>query len=160
IHPPRRSRQTRLRMLFSMLGSSFLEDEGMADKLWANSGDSHFVEPPDLFEKNLPKDLAGRMPRSVKDADGEYATVTVDGQSFRRKMPRMERGGTAFSLTSEEFIDAKRLEGGSLTRGAAGNGWDVSARLADLDSEGIWGELVFPSLGIWAFNIQDPKLAV
>ncbi len=45
-------------------------------------------------------------------------------------------------------------------RGAAGNGWDVEARLADLNGEGIWGELVFPSLGIWSFNIRDPKLAV
>jgi predicted TIM-barrel fold metal-dependent hydrolase len=129
-------------------------------KLWANSGDSHFVEPPDLFDKRLPKDLAERMPRSVKDPDGEFETVTVDGESFRRKMPRMDEGGAQRGLTAEEFLDAKRLEGGSLTRGPAGNGWDVKARLADLDGEGIWGELVFPSLGIWAFNIRDPKLAV
>jgi len=132
----------------------------MSIKLWANSGDSHFVEPPDLFDQNLPKDLAARMPQSVKDPDGEYETVTVDGQSFRRKMPRMDTGGARRSLTADEFLDAKRLEGESLTRGAAGNGWDVQARLADLDGEGIWAELVFPSLGIWSFNIRDPKLAV
>ena len=132
----------------------------MAEMLWANSGDSHFVEPPDLFDKSLPKDLADRMPKSVKDPDGEYETVTVDGQSFRRKMPRMEGQGARRSLTAEEFLDQKRLDGGDLTRGAAGNGWDVPARLADLDSEGIWAELVFPSLGIWSFNIRDPKLAV
>lgn len=132
----------------------------MAKKLWANSGDSHFVEPPDLFDTSLPKDLADRMPKSVKDPDGEYETVTVDGQSFRRKMPRLGADSQRMSLTAEEFLDEKRLEGESLTRGAAGNGWDVPARLADLDGEGVWGELVFPSLGIWAFNIRDPKLAV
>ncbi len=132
----------------------------MAVKLWANSGDSHFVEPPDLFDTSLPKDLADRMPKSVKDPDGEYETVTVDGQSFRRKMPRLDATAQRMSLTAEEFLDEKRLAGESLTRGAAGNGWDVPARLADLDSEGIWAELVFPSLGIWAFNIRDPKLAV
>ena len=70
----------------------------MAEKLWANSGDSHFVEPPDLFEKNLPKDLAERMPKSVKDPDGEYETVTVDGQSFRRKMPKRDGQGGRYSL--------------------------------------------------------------
>jgi predicted TIM-barrel fold metal-dependent hydrolase len=96
----------------------------------------------------------------VKDPDGEYETVTVDGQSFRRKMPRLDATDRRRSLTAEEFLDAKRLEGGDLTRGAAGHGWDVKARLADLDGEGIWGELVFPSLGIWSFNIRDPKLAV
>jgi predicted TIM-barrel fold metal-dependent hydrolase len=134
--------------------------EIMADKLWANSGDSHFVEPPDLFDKNLPKDLAERMPKSVKDPDGEYETVTVDGQSFRRKMPKGDGQAGRQSLTAEEFLDEKRLQGGDLTRGPAGHGWDVAARLADLDGEGIWGELVFPSLGIWSFNIRDPKLAV
>src|ERR1700757_2667881 len=132
----------------------------MSVKLWANSGDSHFVEPPDLFHQNLPKDLAERMPKSVKDPDGEYETVTVDGQSFRRKMPKMDGADGRRSLTAEEFLDEKRLEGGDLTRGPAGHGWDVKARLADLDGEGIWGELVFPSLGIWSFNIRDPKLAV
>jgi predicted TIM-barrel fold metal-dependent hydrolase len=132
----------------------------MAEMLWANSGDSHFVEPPDLFEKSLPKDLAERMPKSVKDPDGEYETVTVDGQSFRRKMPRMDGDGGQRSLTAEEFLDEKRLDEVGLTRGAAGNGWDVQARLADLNGEGVWGELVFPSLGIWSFNIRDPKLAV
>ena len=132
----------------------------MATMIWANSGDSHFVEPPDLFDTNLPRDLADRMPKSVKDPDGEYETVTVDGQAFRRKMPRLDGQRARRSLTADEFLDAKRLEGAGLTRGAAGNGWDVEARLADLNGEGIWGELVFPSLGIWSFNIRDPKLAV
>ena len=40
-------------------------------KLWANSGDSHLMEPFDLFD-SLPADIRERMPRSVKDraADG------------------------------------------------------------------------------------------
>ncbi len=129
----------------------------MAGKLWANSGDSHFVEPADLFDANLPKDLADRMPKSVKDPDGEYETVTVDGQSFRRKMPKMEK--VLRPLTAEEFLDEKRLQSEELGRGAAGTGRDIPARLADLDDEGIWAELTFPSLGIWSFNIRDPKLA-
>jgi hypothetical protein len=32
--------------------------------LWANSGDSHVMEPPDLWQQRLPADLAERMPRS------------------------------------------------------------------------------------------------
>ena len=57
------------------------------DKIWANSGDSHLIEPADLFATHLPADLAERMPRSVKDDDGSYETIHVDGQSFRRRMP-------------------------------------------------------------------------
>jgi len=49
----------------------------MDGKIWANSGDSHVIEPPDLFERNLPADLAERMPRSVKDEDGSHETIHV-----------------------------------------------------------------------------------
>src|SRR5690606_38965313 len=57
-------------------------------KIWANSGDSHLVEPDDLFTSSLPKDLADRMPRSEKDPDGAHETLFIDGQSFRRQMPK------------------------------------------------------------------------
>ena len=35
---------------------------------------------------------------------------------------------------------------------------DVHQRLADLDDEGIWGELTFPSLGMWAALLKDREL--
>ena len=74
-------------------------------KIWANSGDSHFVEPENLFADRMPKDLADRMPRSVKDEDGLWETVYVDGQEFRRRMPKPSAGVSGSDLTSEEFKD-------------------------------------------------------
>ena len=49
------------------------------EKIWANSGDSHLVEPADLFTSALPAALAERMPRSVVDDDrrGRPSTSTV-----------------------------------------------------------------------------------
>src|SRR5687768_15560038 len=47
-------------------------------KLWANSGDSHLVEPGDLFTDRLSPALAERMPRSVKDEDGSWETIYVE----------------------------------------------------------------------------------
>jgi predicted TIM-barrel fold metal-dependent hydrolase len=35
---------------------------------------------------------------------------------------------------------------------------DMKLRVVDLDNEGIWAELVYPSIGIWMSSIQDPKL--
>jgi predicted TIM-barrel fold metal-dependent hydrolase len=119
------------------------------DKIWANSGDSHLVEPADLFTANLPADLAERMPRSVKDPDGEYETVTIDGESFRRKLPKLET----------IMRNMARPEGTArdpVTRAPGAN--DPDLRLKDLDEEGIWAEVIYPSLGIWAFNIKDPAL--
>jgi predicted TIM-barrel fold metal-dependent hydrolase len=36
--------------------------------------------------------------------------------------------------------------------------WDVDLRLRDLDREGIWGEIVYPSIGLWNGLIKDPAL--
>ncbi len=112
-------------------------------KIWANSGDSHLVEPDDLFTTSLPAELAARMPRSVKDADGSHETLHIDGQEFRRRMPR------AANLLDE---DGKTVE----QRAPGAN--DMKLRLIDLDQEGIWAELVYPSIGIWMSSIQDPDL--
>jgi predicted TIM-barrel fold metal-dependent hydrolase len=108
-------------------------------KIWAHSGDSHFIEPDDLWASSLPPKLADLMPRSERDADGKYETVFVDGQSFRRRLP---------SIQAQEFLAES-----SKAAGAA----DARKRLVDLDGEGIWGELVFPSLGMWNSSFRTPE---
>jgi predicted TIM-barrel fold metal-dependent hydrolase len=100
-------------------------------KIWANSGDSHFLEPDDLWRSNVSAEFAELMPHSVRDPDGEWETVYVDGQEFRRKLP---------NVAQTEFLQASHRPAGAR---------DAEKRLIDLDQEGIWGEVVFPSLGMW-----------
>ena len=57
-------------------------------KLWANSGDSHSLGEPAVWDEILPTGLAERMPRSEK-FDG-YEIVHVDGESFRREHAESE----------------------------------------------------------------------
>ncbi|WP_433632021.1 amidohydrolase family protein [Nocardia sp. CA-120079] len=109
-------------------------------KIWTNSGDSHFLEPTDLWESRLPERLAQLTPKSERDPDGQYETVHVDGQSFRRKLP---------SSVAVEFLEASRKAQGIR---------DARARLRDLDQEGVWGEVIFPSLGMWASTFRTPEL--
>lgn len=114
----------------------------MTAKLWANSGDSHATGEVERWQQILPPDLAARMPRSVKDPDGEFETVYVDGREFRRKLPKIlsktdEQGRTIADLVNE--------------RGAA----TLEGRLDDLDQEGIWGEVVYASLGLWETLVTD-----
>jgi predicted TIM-barrel fold metal-dependent hydrolase len=109
-------------------------------KLWANSGDSHFIEPEDLWRSRLPPRLADLVPRAERDPDGRWESIHVDGQVFRRRLP---------SIAQQEFMQA--------TVAAAGSR-DVRKRLADLDDEGIWSELVFPSLGMWSGSFRTPEL--
>ena len=108
--------------------------------IWTNSGDSHFLEPDDLWQSRLPKGLADLTPRAEKDPDGEYETVSVDGQIFRRKLP---------SSAVEAFIEESMKPQGIR---------DAKARLGDLDKEGVWGEVIFPSLGMWASTFRTPEL--
>ena len=114
------------------------------EKIWANSGDSHLVEPDDLFSRTLPPHFAERMPRSVKDEDGGWDTIYVDGQQFRRRLPRRN-----WQLTDDE--------GRTVPERAPGAN-DPTLRLLDLDQEGIWAELIYPSVGIWTSSIRDPEL--
>ena len=86
-------------------------------------------------------EATGRLvPRSEKDPDGKWESIHVDGQVFRRRLP---------SLAQEEFMQATV---------AAPGARDVGKRLADLNAEGIWSELVFPSLGMWAGSFRTPEL--
>src|SRR5262245_12583843 len=113
--------------------------------IWANSGDSHLDEPDDLFATALPPALAERMPRSVKADDGRTETIHVDGQSFQRRIPR-------------SVIALSDIEGNTLDDERAPGANDLNRRLHDLDREGIWAELVYPSIGIWMSSIRDPEL--
>jgi predicted TIM-barrel fold metal-dependent hydrolase len=98
------------------------------------------LEPDDLWRANLPKRLADLTPRAEKDPDGEWETVHVDGQSFRRKLP---------TSAAVKFVEASHRPQGIR---------DARARLADLDKEGIWGEVIFPSLGMWSSSFRTPEL--
>jgi predicted TIM-barrel fold metal-dependent hydrolase len=118
-------------------------------KLWANSGDSHLLEPPGLFDR-LPEEVRARMPRSVRSDDGATETIYVDGQAFTREVPRPGRG-TSLSARPEGATEAEFIE-----RVRGGN--DPARRLEDLDTEGIWAEVCYPSLGIWAFNLRTPEV--
>ncbi|MFE9096765.1 amidohydrolase family protein [Streptomyces sp. NPDC007264] len=110
------------------------------ETIWANSGDSHFLEPDDLWRTNLPKRLADLVPRSEKDPDGQWETVHIDGMSFRRKLPNPKL---------QEFYEASHRAPGA---------HDISKRIPDLDQEGIWAELVFPSLGMWSSSFRTPEV--
>jgi predicted TIM-barrel fold metal-dependent hydrolase len=114
------------------------------NKIWANSADSHLMEPPDLFSRTLPSEQAERMPRSVKDPDGAYETICVDGREFRRKLPFAKR----------DLLD----ENGRNTVDRAPGANDMRLRIEDLNQEGIWSELIYTSIGMWMHSIHDPDL--
>jgi predicted TIM-barrel fold metal-dependent hydrolase len=121
--------------------------EDSMEKIWANSGDSHILEPEDVLYRDLPRRLAERMPRTEKSDDGRWETVYVDGKTIRRRLPKPIQEGEMAGMT---FVDALMRPPGAR---------DPRARIADLDQEGIWGEVIYPSLTLWNTFIEDPVLA-
>ena len=114
-------------------------------KIWTNSGDSHFMEPTDLWHRILPAKQAERMPRSERIGDDEEI-VHVDGQSFRRPLPKIALKKGSDGLTIAEAVS--RAPGGR----------DMTLRMKDLDDEGVWAEVVYSSIGLWSNMITDPQL--
>lgn len=117
----------------------------MTTKLWANSGDSHATGEVQRWKEILPPDLAERMPRSEKDPDGEYETVHVDGTSFRRKLPKLATKTGASGKTIGQLVSERGAE-------------NLEDRLEALDEEGVWGEVVYASLGLWENMLTDREM--
>jgi predicted TIM-barrel fold metal-dependent hydrolase len=106
---------------------------GVREKIWAHSGDSHAMEPEDLWTSRLPKHLADRAPRSERGE--KYEITYVDGKRLDRQL--------------NDFMDAMRPPGFK----------DLDIRLQDLEQEGVRCQLAFPSSGFWSANIDDPELS-
>ena len=107
--------------------------EAEPTKIWAHSGDSHAMEPEDLWTSRLPKRLADRAPRTERGE--KYELVFVDGKQSSRQL--------------NDFMDAIRPPGAR----------DLKIRIQDLDQEGVWSQLAFPSTGFWTVNIEDAELS-
>jgi predicted TIM-barrel fold metal-dependent hydrolase len=114
-------------------------------KIWTHSGDSHFLEPPDIWHQILPKKEADRMPRTELIGENEEL-VSVDGKTFRRQLPKIAKAKSAAGETIGEM--SHRPPGAR----------DVRLRLQDLDQEGVWGEVVYASIGLWCSLIEDRTL--
>jgi predicted TIM-barrel fold metal-dependent hydrolase len=102
-------------------------------KIWANSADSHVLEPDDLWTQRLPQRLAERAPRAERG--DKYEILYIDGKQINRQL--------------NDFMDAIRPPGAR----------DLDIRLKDLDQEGVWAQLAFPSMGFWTVEIEDAELA-
>lgn len=119
------------------------------------SVDDHLVEPPDMFEGRLPAALQDRAPRvEIDDAGMEYwlydgAHQYKVGLNAVVGRPRGELG-----------FEPTRFD--EMRRGA----WDIEARIHDMDLNGVYASLNFPSsLAGFAgqrfqLGVSDPELAL
>lgn len=113
------------------------------------SADSHILEPRDLWEVRIDRAFRERAPRLVSEAHGDqwYA----DGHY---PMGRLGLGGAAGIRFEDPHCLTVHARHADLRAGAM----DPVARLMDIDRDGVFAEVLFPTATLHAYRIPDPVL--
>jgi predicted TIM-barrel fold metal-dependent hydrolase len=99
------------------------------------SVDDHLIEPSDVFEGRVPAALAERAPRVITLDDGRETWVYEDGF-----YPQVGLNAVAGRPKAEWSMEPARFD--EMRRGC----FDIEARVHDMDLDGIYASLCFPSL--------------
>jgi predicted TIM-barrel fold metal-dependent hydrolase len=113
------------------------------DGTWMVSSDSHIIEPPDLWEGRMPKDLAERGPKVVREADGGW--WYIDG--FKTMSFLGTQTGVRFEGDPDKLHTSAQFES---VRPAA---YEPAAYLVENEEDGIWGSVIYPSQGLVLFSV-------
>lgn len=118
------------------------------------SVDDHLVEPPDMFEGRMPAHLADRAPKVVESRLG-HQLWEFDGQRYTQVGMNAVAGRRPECVT----LEPTRFE--DMRRGC----WDIDARIRDMDINGVWASLNFPSQitgfsGRVFSSASDPELGL
>jgi predicted TIM-barrel fold metal-dependent hydrolase len=129
------------------------EPERQARPFTIISVDDHLVEPSHMFEGRIPARFVDRAPRVVEDDSVEM--WEYDGQL----LPNIGLNAVSGRPVSEYGWEPARFD--QMRRGA----WDIESRIADMDLNGIFASMNFPSFlsGFAGQRLQlghDPDLAL
>ena len=99
------------------------------------SVDDHVVEPPHTFQGRLPRKYSDRAPRIVELEDGSEAWH-IEGRNY----PQIAMGAVVGRPRDQWGLEATRYS--DIRPGC----YDVAHRIKDMDIDGVYASLNFPSL--------------
>ena len=102
------------------------------------SADSHVVEPPDLWEKRIDPKFRDRAPRLVWTGETDCWFVDKD-------IP-VGPGGEVLSEAGKKFDDREAMSINSTFEKVRPGAYDSHARLKDLETDGVVGEVIIPTI--------------
>jgi predicted TIM-barrel fold metal-dependent hydrolase len=109
--------------------------------------DGHVLEPRDAWIR-LHESV---RPRIETDAHGFDHVIVGDDDVFVAKLGEMGTPGTDVSIRTKEPYPLERALAGA---------FDPTARLVDMDAEGIQEAVLYPTIGLGFWGITDPDAAV
>jgi predicted TIM-barrel fold metal-dependent hydrolase len=98
-------------------------------------GDAHVNEPPDLWQSRVPSRLRDRAPKVLRTDDGDVWSFD-DGKRLR-PLGLTATAGLSYLQFKPQGYRYESIRPGS---------FEPKARLADLDADGIWGQVLYPSV--------------
>src|SRR5246127_447907 len=113
------------------------------------SSDSHVFEPPDLWQTRIDRAFRDRAPRIERIDGGDY--IVVEKDQILSGIGLISNAGIRFE--APEMISAEgRFE--DVHRG----GYDPEQHLEDMSLDGVAGEVLYPSQGLFYFKVADSLL--
>jgi predicted TIM-barrel fold metal-dependent hydrolase len=112
------------------------------------SSDSHVLEPSDLWTKGLPANMRDRAPRVMWN---EQRGVWMFGCEEVTPQP------ITFSFVAGVDLDNLPDMHKAGYSAARPGGWDPIARIEDMKIDGVSAEVLYPSLGLGLYWIQDAE---
>ena len=118
------------------------------------SVDDHLVEPADMFEGRLASHLQDRAPKIILNEWG-HEVWEFDGEIYSQV------GMNAVAGRRPETVKIEPFRFDQMRRGC----WDIDARIRDMDINGVWASLNFPSMitgfcGRVFSQCSDPELGL
>jgi predicted TIM-barrel fold metal-dependent hydrolase len=113
------------------------------------SSDSHVIEIPDLWEKGVPSSFKQRAPKAFFD---EKRDAWMFGSA---EVPVQAVGGLFMAGQRPDQVESFRRAGFSVARPG---GWDPLERMKDMATDGVAAEVLYPSLGLGLFCLEDAGL--
>src|SRR2546425_1252154 len=106
------------------------------------SADSHYNEPPDLWQARVPAQFREAAPQVRRTDNGDF--WFLEGRQIVSVA-----GGARAGKKFEEYKNAMTVE--DIRRG----GFDPAARLLDQDLDGVWSEVTYPTYGLTLLHTPD-----
>ena len=112
------------------------------------SSDSHVVEPPDLWIDRMDPKFGDRIPRLVKGEDSVDRWY-VDNKPLIPAV-NFSQAGLRFEHPEEVTFEGEFEE-------VPLGGYDPHAHIKDMEQDGVWGSVVYPSVGLFLFSIPTDE---
>jgi predicted TIM-barrel fold metal-dependent hydrolase len=113
------------------------------------SSDSHVFEPPDLWARRIDAAFRDRAPRMVRIDGADEIVVEAD---------QVLSGIGLISNAGARFEAPETISGHGRFEDVPRGGYDPEQHLADMRLDGVAGEVLYPSQGLFYFRVSDSAL--